>query len=75
MDRSMVYFSSCENIRQGNFVSIKQNAGDCGWFKQNAGESGWKFSMRVELKKMRVSPAKCGWLDIKGYTGFGFSWQ
>ena len=52
-------FSSCEKIYLGNFVSIKQNAGDYGWFKQNTGETCWKFSMWV-----KVQNAKCGWLGI-----------
>ena len=48
-------FFSCKKICLSNFVSIKQNAGDCGRCKENAGESGWKFRMRVKVQKF-------GWL-------------
>ena len=47
-------FSSCKTICLGNFVSIKQNADDCGWFMENVDESS----------EMRVSPSRCGWLRI-----------
>ena len=47
-------FSSCKTICLGNFVSIKQNAGDCEWFMENVDESS----------EMPVSPSRCGWLRI-----------